>query len=97
METAVVSGRVEQTVKERADRVIRASGFTVADVIKATWCSIAKTGKLPEALVEPVEGLEPSNQFSRFAQFVNTLPPAPDAFANMSDGQMKRLLGERHV
>lgn len=50
MQTAVVSGRVDQTIKERADRVIRASGLTVADVIKAMWFSIAQTGELPEAL-----------------------------------------------
>ena len=97
METAVVSGRVEQTVKERADRVIRAAGLTVADVIKATLSSIAKTGELPEALVAPAGKLEPGNQFARFAQFVDTLPPAPEAFASMSDTQMKEFLGGRDV
>lgn len=97
METAVVSGRVDQAVKERADRIIRASGFTVADVIKATWSSIAKTGELPEALIAPTGKSELSNQFSRFVQFVEKLPSAPDEFADMSDAQMKSLLGERHV
>lgn len=97
METVVVSGRVEQTIKERADRVIRASGFTVADVIKATWSSIAKTGELPESLVAPAGKSETSDQFARFAQFVDTLPPAPEAFASMSDTQMKEFLGGRDV
>lgn len=36
-------------------------------------------------------------RFSRFAQFVESLPPASDEFTNMSDEQMKNLLGERHV
>lgn len=97
METAVVSGRVEQTVKERADRVIRAAGLTVADVIKATWTSIAKTGELPEALVEPANKTAPSSQFSRFARFVGSLPPVSDEFASMSDTQMKEFLGGRDV
>lgn len=97
METVVVSGRVEQTIKERADRVIRASGFTVADVIKATWSSIAKTGELPESLVAPAGKSETSDQFARFAQFVDTLPPAPEAFTSMSDTQMKEFLGGRDV
>lgn len=97
MQTAVVSGRVDQTIKERADRVIRASGYTAADVIKATWSSIAQTGELPEALAVPAHKTGPSVQFSRFAQFVETLPPAPEAFAHMSDAQMKELLGGRDV
>lgn len=97
MQTAVVSGRVDQAVKERADRVIRASGLTVADVIKATWSLIAQTGELPEALTAPASKPEPSAQFSRFVEFVETLPPAPEAFASMSDAQMKDLLGERDV
>ena len=83
MQTAVVSGRVDQTIKERADRVIRASGLTVADVIKALTASASKPA--------------PSAQFSRFVEFVETLPPAPEAFAGMSDAQMKDLLGERDV
>lgn len=97
METAVISGRVDQAVKERANRIISAAGLTVADVIKATWTSIAKTGELPEALVEPVNKTEPCSQFSRFAQFVDTLPPASEAFASMSDTQMKEFLGGRDV
>lgn len=97
MQTAVVSGRVDQVIKERADRVIRASGLTVADVIKATWFSIAQTGELPEALTAPASKPAPSAQFSRFVEFVEMLPPAPEVFAGMSDAQMKDLLGERDV
>ena len=97
MQTAVVSGRVDQAIKERADRVIRASGLTVADVIKATWSSIAQTGELPEALTASASKPASSVRLSRFVEFVETLPPAPEAFAGMSDAQMKDLLGERDV
>ena len=37
------------------------------------------------------------NQFSRFVQFVEKLPAAPDEIAYMSDAQMRGLLGERPV
>lgn len=97
MQTAVVSGRVDQAVKERADRVIRASGLTVADVIKATWSLIAQTGELPEALTASASRPASSTRFSRLVEFVETLPPAPEALAGMSDAQMKDLLGERDV
>ena len=97
MQTAVVSGRVDQAIKERADRVIRASGLTVADVIKATWSLIAQTGELPEALTASASRPASSTRFSRLVEFVETLPPAPEAFAGMSDVQMKDLLGERDV
>lgn len=35
------------------------------------------------------------NRFSRFARFVESLPPAHDEIAYMSDAQMRDLLGER--
>ena len=97
MQTAVISGRVDQKTKERADRVIRASGLTVADVIKATWSFIAQTGELPEAVVAPANKTEPNARFSRFTQFVETLPSAPEFFASASDAQMKEFLGGRDV
>lgn len=48
MATAVVSGRVDERVRERADAYIRAAGLTPAEVIKAIWENIARTGEVPE-------------------------------------------------
>ena len=37
MATAVISGRVDEQVRESAERYIQAAGLTVADVIRTVW------------------------------------------------------------
>ncbi len=49
MPTVVVSGRVDEDVKLRADAVLRAAGSSVARVINDVWRSIAESGELPAA------------------------------------------------
>ena len=53
MATAVVSGRVDEKVRQRADAYIRAAGSTPAEVIKVVWENIARTGEVPTE--EPAE------------------------------------------
>ena len=43
MATAIVSGRVDAAVKERAGVYIRAAGSSVGDVINDLWTYIART------------------------------------------------------
>ena len=47
MATAVVSGRVDEAVKVRADAVIHAVGLSPAEVVKAVWEHIARVGEIP--------------------------------------------------
>lgn len=50
MATAIVSGRVDEAVKERAGAYIHAAGLTVGDVINKLWEYIAATGDTTEFL-----------------------------------------------
>lgn len=97
MGTAVVSGRIDQATKERADRIIRASGLTTGDVIKALWTQISQTGKVPECLTEPADAPEPDARMDRFLRFIGSIPPASQEFADMTDAQMRELMGSRDV
>lgn len=45
---ALVSGRVDRSVKDRADFYIRKSGLTTSEVIRIVWANIAETGRVPE-------------------------------------------------
>ena len=45
MSTVVVSGRVDEDVKLRADAIIRAAGSTVNGVINDVWQTIRPSGK----------------------------------------------------
>lgn len=47
METAPVSGRVDEDVKERVDMYIWWAGETPASVIRTVWETIAETGAVP--------------------------------------------------
>ena len=47
MATIVVSGRVDENVKRKVDRIIEREGTTVGDVIRDVWINISLTGKLP--------------------------------------------------
>lgn len=47
MATAVVSGRVDERIKFRAEVFIRAAGLSAGDVIRAVWERIAQTGEVP--------------------------------------------------
>lgn len=49
MATTVISGRVEECVKARADVFILAAGLSAGDVIRAVWEHIAQTGEVPDA------------------------------------------------
>lgn len=55
MATEVVSGRVDEKVRQRADAYIRAAGSTPAEVIKVVWENIARTGEVPTG--EPAKEL----------------------------------------
>ena len=48
MATAVVSGRVDEQVKARAEAFIRAAGLSTGDVIRVVWEHIARTGEVPD-------------------------------------------------
>lgn len=48
MATAIVSGRIDASVKEKAGAYIKAAGLTPADIIKRVWESIADTGYIPD-------------------------------------------------
>ena len=98
MATAVVSGRVSEDVKAQAGRVIRKHGLTVGDVIKNVWTEIARTGELPEvARAQETEPAANSDAIDDFLAFIDSLPPADEELINMTDEQMKDLLGSRDV
>ena len=97
MATAVVSGRVDEEVKRRADKFIKAAGKTTGQVINDLFVQISITGELPGAEMERMEREERAERFKGFVEYVEALPSADDWLVNMTDDQMRDLLGERDV
>lgn len=88
MATVVVSGRVEESVKLRADAVIRSAGSTVAAVISDVWQSIAETGQLPSSSAHADERAEKQAAFSSFMEWFEMLPSQNEGFAHLTDEEI---------
>ena len=88
MATAIVSGRVDEVVKERAGAYIKAAGLTVGDVINIVWTNIANTGSIPTIESAGVE--EALDPFERFMAFRETFNSAPidERYASMTDEEI---------
>ena len=94
MATVVVSGRVDEEVKLKVDRVLERAGKTPAEVIKDMWVNISITGKLPTTQQQIDEFKEKRRKFHEFIELVESLPPAPEWFATMTDREMNDMIAE---
>ena len=92
MATSVVSGRVDEKIRQRADAYIRAAGSTPAEVIKVVWENIAHTGEVPEAASE-----EPRGAWERFMEFRESLPEAEPWLVNLTKEQMRDMIASRYA
>ena len=92
MATAIISGRVDESVKERASVAIHAAGLTFADVVKTVMENIAKTGEIPTPVQD--QTVSDYDPFEAFIAFCDSLPPADPFLVNMTDEQMRDLITE---
>ena len=96
MATAIVSGRVDTAIKERAGAYIRAAGLTVGDVINIVWKSIASTGSLPH--MEQTAPEEPASAWDAFMAFREAADsPTPDAIPDMTNRELHEWLGTQRL
>ena len=92
MATAVVSGRVDERVRQRADAYIRAAGSTPAEVIKVVWERIAQTGEVPEE--EPVTVAQ--EPMERLAE-LRALFGKSDWLVNLTKEEMRDVIASRYA
>lgn len=92
MATAIVSGRVNEAVKERAGAYIHAAGLTVGDVINRVWEYIAATGNATGFIEKAVAEQPPS--FERFLQLRDELAAinGGTGIPEMSSDELKEYL-----
>lgn len=95
MATAIISGRVEESVKEKAGAYIRAAGLTVGDVIKLVWENIAQTGELPQ----PIDRGDSSGDatwkgFMEFRSALNDGSAREDWLADLDDKGIRDVVTE---
>ena len=85
MASAVVSGRVDETIRQRADVVLRKAGLKPTDVIQAVWAAMAKTGEVPEFMRMSATTLAKQDAMDALNSFLGSLPPVNRELAGMSD------------
>lgn len=96
MATVVISGRVDEDVRSRAQRFLERAGVTAADVIKNVWESIAATGEVPQPVESSDERASQHKAFEEFMAFRASLPPCPE-LAEMDDAAMRACVCERYA
>lgn len=89
MATALVAGRVDSEIKERADAYIARAGETQASVIRSVWETIARTGKVPTIDDGTGEDLKDRMRLLR------EQTPRSEFLEELTAEDLKRELGER--
>lgn len=96
MATAVVSGRVDEQVKSRAEAFIRAAGLSTGDVIRIVWERIAQTGQIPDA-GDAAERLEASRDpLERLGELRASFGSCED-LVSLDDDQMRDMIASRYA
>lgn len=99
MPTTVISARVDTATLRQAMRVIDASSYSLADIIKDTITNIAVTGEIPlekrleEAARKRRE--EGKKKIAEFLAFVDSVEWAP-WLATLTDEQMKDMIASKY-
>lgn len=96
MPSVVVSGRVDQRVREQAGAVIRAAGLTANDVIRRVWESIARTGEVPEDPAAICAQNEKKDALDTLKSLRSAFG-ATERLLTMTDEQMREEIAERYA
>ena len=91
MATAVVSGRVSEAIRQRAEIAMRKAGLKPTDVIQSVWAAMAETGEVPEIARKHTAAPAEHDALDKLNQFLNTLPPANPEYSGWSDEDILRL------
>ena len=97
MATAVVSGRVDERVRQRADAVMRKAGVTPTEVIQGVWASMAETGEVPDVAKPSSDRAGGNAAMARLERFLESLPPANPDYAGWSDDDILALRVRDHA
>lgn len=95
MATAVVSGRIDEVVKRRADAVIQDAGLTTGEVIRMVWEGIAATKTLPVQVEVEDEHARKTRVLRELRELVDSAPSP--SLVDMTDEQIKEMMIERYV
>lgn len=88
MASAVISGRVDDGIRRKADVAMRKAGLKPSDIIQNAWALIADAGEVPEVLRSGAGGERGQAGIARLERFLDSLPPANPAYADLTDDEI---------
>ena len=96
MATVVVSGRIDEQVKARAEAIIRAAGLSPGNVIRVVWKRVAQTGEIPD-VGDGAERLDASrNPLERLGELRASFGACED-LVSLDDDQMRDMIASRYA
>lgn len=98
MSTAIVSGRVDSDVKDRAGAYILAAGLTVGEVINDLWTYIAQTKSVPRFSVESdTETTDAFEQFMLIREQMQVQNTESGGVPEMTNSELKEYLANEKL
>lgn len=91
MAGAVISGRVDEKIRQKAEVVMRKAGLTPTDIIQSVWALIAEKGEIPEIARPSVPPTKEQEAMARLKCFLESMPPANPRYAGWSDDDIMAL------
>ena len=91
MATAVVSGRVSEAIRQRAEIAMRKAGLKPTDIIQSVWAAMAETGEVPEIARRHSAAPAGHDALDKLNEFLDTLPPANPEYSGWSDDDILGL------
>ena len=96
MATAVVSGRVDERVKARAEVFIHAAGLSAGDVIRMVWERIARTGEIPDVAPALEGASDADDPLARLGE-LRAAFGASKELVSLTDVQMREMIAGRYA
>ena len=90
MGTVVVSGRVSESICQRADIAMRKAGLKPTDIIQSVWAVMAETGEVPDIARKRPDAQAELDPLENLNRFLATLPPANPKYSGWSDSTFQQ-------
>lgn len=96
MATAVISGRVDERVKARAEVFIHAAGLSAGDVIRMVWERIAQTGEIPDAAAALEGASDADDPLAQLGE-LRAAFGSSEELVGLTDAQMREMIAGRYA
>lgn len=96
MASCVISGRVDESVRDKVSPILKRAGMSAGDLVKSLWEHVALTREIPSFEVEKAV-CDAHSPYDDFISYCDTLPPSDAWFNGMDREGMRDVLAGEHA